>query len=116
MALVAGSVGDGCLAKAVADGRCGQKILWMGRIVFNAFPQFADVGSEVFDVVFVLGSPDGAQNFLVRDGSTLTAHEQVKDVELCAGKRNGVASLEEDSAIAAEGYFSIADGSIGQGR
>lgn len=52
-------------------------------------------------MVFVLGSPDGAQDFFVREGAALTAHEQVKDIELSAGQRNGVASFEEDAAVAA---------------
>lgn len=67
-------------------------------------------------MVFVLDSPDSAQDFFVREGAALTAHEQVEDIELRSREGDGVASLEEDTAIAAEGYFSIADGSIGQGR
>lgn len=108
-------MGDGWLAEAVADGGGGQEILGVGGIVFDSFTELADVGSEIFDVVLVLGSPDGAQDFFVRDGAALTAHEQVEDVELRSGERDGVASLEEDAAIAAEGDLSVVDGGVGEG-
>lgn len=108
-------MGDGGFAESVADGGGGEEILGVGGVIFDSFAELADVGSEVFDVVFVLGSPDGAQDLFVREGAALAAHEQVKDIELRAGKRDGVSSLEEDATIAAEGDFSVVDGSVGEG-
>jgi hypothetical protein len=81
-------------------------------VIFYSLAQFTHVRSQVFDVVFELGSPYGAQYFLVRDGSSLIAHEKMQDIELRASQRDRVASFQKDAALAAKGHIANDEGGI----
>jgi len=69
-------IGIGRIAETISDPRFREDIFRLGGIILDLLAQHPDVGSQVLQLTAVFGTPDGPQQFHVRQRSPPVLHHE----------------------------------------